>query len=322
MWIVLGETTIWCELQAVSKQAKQKGLQQSAPPAGLLTSPSKGKSSLAKNSSMPVPQSEPPQMQPSRLRRGSHPDTDRQPIQQGNVEQAGSSATAAKAMVEQKHHRRSTRVPIKPTGMWQLSDQAELEPGPQPAPEEATQTPLSAAKRKGKGKKANIASPKEKAEGVQQKAAGSKSEAFHLPSGLPASVSKAATSKGKQKGTKPHAAPNSMAKVPAGTEHQAAALTQSPALRAKPRSHAKKEAAATAQVESSLKAEKLEDGNADNTPLAVSMGKRKRTATKFLHMEDDSCAPGQAGSKARSSDKMPQDVRSISTSSRPCPLFV
>ena len=300
-------------MQAVSKQAKQKGLQQSVPAAGLLPSPSKGKTSLPRGSPLPGPQSEPPQRQHSRLTQSSHADTDKQPNRQGYVEQgeqAGASAAAAKAMSEQNQHRRSKRVATKPTGMWQASDQAETEPSPQKSTlKEAIQTPLAAAKGKGKGKKGTAASAEQKAASVQQKTAGTKPEPVHVPSGFQASSKKAASSKGKVKGSKAQAAPNSEVKPPAGIDDQDTAVAQSPALKAKPERHAKTEpAAATPQFGSSLQAGMLV-GNADSTPLGLSMGKRKRTATKFLHMEDDSSVQGQAGSKATGSEKKPQDVR-------------
>ena len=175
-----------------------------------------------------------------------------------------------------------------------------------PHSKQGLHTSLTAGKGKSKGARPDGIGTEQKAEGSKQvagvlkkgkKTAGNRWEPAELevPFGPSAKGKKALGSKGHPKGLPAH--PVSKGKSPADAKQRATVVTHSSPQKVKLALHPKEEPAASAvQGDSNAHAEQL-SADASDLPVGLGKGKRKRTAIKPLHMEEDSEAEEQAGSK-------------------------
>ena len=245
-----------------------------------------------------------------RLRRASHTDTDSQVKEsEGHDQQAEPSLNAGTSSQQQQHRqqqRRSLRQPTKAQGGQHAVDPPAAEGvHVKPHSKQGLVTSLTA----GKGKSKAAALAEQKAEGPKQvagalkngkKAAASRWKPAELegPFDTSAKGKKSLGSKGHPKGLPPHSA--GKGKSPIGTKQPAKAVAQSPAHEGKPALDAKKEPAASPVQGDSIahgqQQSQQQSPGASDLPCGLGKGKRKRTATKPLHMDEVSQAEEHAGS--------------------------
>ena len=262
--------------------------QHNSPTARLPTAQSKD-TSKGKNSqtvpklSVSGSQSEPAPRRQLRLRPDLHADTDEHAREPESDTQAGSSDVQP----TQAQQRRSKR------GLNARGCQAEATPKEAAQPPE----PAHASKSTGKAVRVTAAAHAIKTEGLKpppgtspskgkgKSTAGSKVQALS-----PAEQLKSAA-KGKPKGTSAPVAVLAKHKPAIADAQQAKALPQAAVVKAKA-----EPVLSTPPVDSSLHEGQKSTGLVD-APLGLGLGKRKRTATKFLYMDDHTSADKQAGSK-------------------------
>ena len=283
-------SSLFCALQAASSKPQQNGCQHSTPDTHLHTTASKGGSTKGKKPTMLVTDSQAATRRLPRLRRATHTNSDTQAKKsEGLGQQAGPSQKAgtSTSQQQQQHQQRALQQPIKAQGSQHALDPPAAEGVHlKPHSKQRVRTALTALTA-GKGKSKGARLP---GTDTEEKAAGSKQVAGAVKKGK-----KAAGSKGQLKGLPAHSV--SEGKSPIGTKQWATAVTQSSDHEGKPTLDAKEEPAASpVQGETHAHNEQLSP-DASDLPFGLGKGKRKRTATKPLHMEEESKVAEQAGSR-------------------------
>ena len=296
-------SSVFYVLQAAISKSQRNCCQHSTPDTKLPIATSKACSTKGKQPTMPVTDGQAASGRLPRLRRASHTDTDTQVKKsEGHVEQVGPSQKVGTSSGQQQ--RRSLRHPTQAQGGQHALDLPAA--GGVHVKQHSMQglrTSLTAGKGKSQGARLagtdtehNAQGPKQAAGALMKgkKAAGSGWEPAELevPFGPSAKGKKASGSKGHLKGLPAQSV--SKTKSPVGTEQRATAVTQSPAHEEKPALDAKEEPAACPVPGD--KGEQQSPG-ASHPPFGLGKGKRKRIVTKPLHMQEDSKAEKQAGSK-------------------------
>lgn len=292
--------------QASSSKPQQSGIKQLAADADL---PTEAQATKGKQPAKLEAHTQPAARR-LRVKGLSHTDTKLKKTA-GQDEQAGCSNGPAlhTPSAEQQQQRRSTRQ----HGSTQMLGPPPLGGVHKKLPSQHGVHPLvPAGKSKSKGKRPAETGSEPKAERSKQvsvapskgkQAAASKWEAvdLELPSGPFAKGQKAASGKGKLKGPLPHSVSIGKAKGCAGVKKQATAAAQSPAQESKPVLDAKEEpGASTPGCDSTAHAGQLGTDVMECT-LGLGKGKRKRTATKPLHMQEEHSKGEQlSGSKHHS----------------------
>lgn len=296
---------------ASSSKPQQTGAQE--PPPGAHPTPAGSKNSGPKGKVEPAKPEADSQPAARRLRvRGlTHTDTKLKKSEgQGELANCSHKVVAHTPSVEPSQQRRSSRQPL--SGSAQKGD-----PHPaggvqtKPHPKQGVQPLLTAGKSNSKGKRPAETNLDQKAEGSKQvvgalskgkKAVGSKWEPAELevPLSLSAKRQKAASSKGKLKGPSPHSVTIGKVKGAAGVKKQAKA--QPHAQEWKPVPDTEEEPGVSSlHCDTTAQDEQLGTDALDSS-FGLGKGKRKRTATKPLHLEEEehSKAEDPGGSKHHS----------------------